>query len=189
MSGMVDRAVLQRTSLVLGVFLVLGPAAGLIWHAWWDAPTGVVFEDNWYLAPAGPDVGFAGTALYVVVASLTGLVAGGGLALRRGQETLTVLVSAVAALVAGWLMFAVGHALGPEDPRPLAQGREDLTELPAELSLAAPDESREPWRSTALAAMPAGALAGLSIVYVLGSDRAGRHVAGATPDEALDHRR
>lgn len=185
MKVLTDRWGLLRVGIVTGLFLLAGAVAGVIWQAVWDAPTGVVYADDWYLSPSGPDVGFSGTALYVLVASLTGLVAGLAISVLRGHETLTVLATVVAALVAGWLMYAVGHAMGPDDPRPMAQGGKDLTELPSDLTLAASDDSRQPWRSTALLAMPAGALAALSAVYVVGTHRGGRHVVSATSQAAL----
>lgn len=164
-----------RVVVVLVVFLVLGAVCGWIWHGLWEAPTGVVFEDQWYLNPSGPDVGFSGTATYVLVAAVAGLFAGLGLALLRGHETLTLVTVVVGSVLAGLLMYGVGHALGPADPRPLAQGREDFAKLPSDLHLAAPDESRRPLRSTAMAAFPSGALSGLVAVYLVGRRRQGAH--------------
>jgi len=162
------RPAIAHGLLVVVVFSVVGVATGGLWEALWQAPIGVVYRDEWFLEPAGPDRSFSGTGLYVLLAMPVGAVLGVLAALVSRDEAVTLVAVLVGSVLAGWLMYAVGHTLGPPDPRVLAAGEPDLTELPADLVLAAPGDSRSPFRSTAFVAFPAGALAGLAIIYLSG---------------------
>jgi hypothetical protein len=157
-----------RVLAVLALFVVGGAAGGVLWERLWDAPTGVAFEGQWFLEPAGPDLSFSAIALFVVIAFPLGLVLAVLAGLWRGHETVTVLTVLVAAGVAAVVMYAVGSALGPPDPQALAAAQPDYTPLPGDLGLTAPDEDRVAWHSTALVALPAGAMAGLVGSYLLG---------------------
>lgn len=167
-----------RALVVVLVLAAAGAIAGVAWEALWQAPVGVVYDEQWFLDPPGPDASFSGTALYVLLAFPVGLALGAAAALVPRQEAVTLVAALVGSLVAGWLMYAVGHALGPADPRVLAAGAPDLTRVPSDLVLAgasdAPGESAAPYRSTAFVAFPLGTLAGLTVVYLSGLGR-GRH--------------
>ncbi len=154
--------------VVLVVFLLAGAAAGLLWERLWDAPAGVSYQGEWFLEPAGPDVSFEGVALFVLIAFPLGVVLGVGAGLLRGHEVATVLSVLAASGLAGIVMYAVGSSLGPGDPQALAAGSPDYTTISADLDLTAPDRDREPFRSTALVAFPAGAMTGLVGMYLLG---------------------
>ena len=160
---------LLRILAVLAVFLAAGGAAGVLWERLWHAPAGVTYRGRWYLEPAGPDVSFEGIALFVVIAFPLGLVLGVLSGLRREREVATVVTVLVAATLAAVVMYAVGNALGPADPQALAAGQPDYTPLSGGLGLTAPDHGRTPWHSTALVALPAGAMAGLVGTFLLGS--------------------
>lgn len=168
---------MRRALLILGVFAAAGAFAGVGWEALWDAPSGVVYHHKWFLDPSGPDVSFSGTALYVLLALPVGVVLGAGAAFLRGREALTLGSVVVGALVAGWVMYAVGHALGPPDPRVLAAAKPDYARVPADLVLAAEGDSTTPYRSTAFVAFPVGALAGATVVFLTGLKRARRRPA------------
>jgi hypothetical protein len=163
------RPVLVRIGVLLAAYVVAGALAGVLWERLWQAPDGVAFGGQWYLDPAGPDVGFSGVALFVVIAFPLGLVLGAVSGRWRGYEVTTVLVTLVAASVAALVMFAVGNALGPPDPQALAAGQPDFEPITGGLGLNAPDHGRAPWRSTALLALPGGAMTGLVGVYLLGN--------------------
>ena len=75
-------------------------------------------------------------------------------------------------------MYAVGASLGPPDPQALAAGSPDYTPLPGDLGLTAPDRGRTPWMSTALLALPAGAMTGLVGTYLFGSQGLARRQRG-----------
>lgn len=158
---------LRRFGVVLALFVVAGAAAGALWERLWDAPAGLVYEGRWFLEPAGPDVSFEGIALFVAIAFPLGLVLGALAGLWRGHEAAMVVMVLVAACLATGAMYAVGSMLGPGDPQALAAGRPDYTPLDGGLGLTAPDQGRVPWHSTALVAMPAGAMAGLVVTYLL----------------------
>ena len=159
---------LTRALLVVLGFTAAGALSGVAWEALWEAPSGVVIADEWQLAPSGPDVSFSGTALYILLALPVGLVLGALAGLLRRHEAVTLGSVVVGSVVAGWVMYAVGHALGPPDPRVLAAGEPDFTSVPADLVLAGPEETTAPYRSTAAAALPLGASAGLAFVYLSG---------------------
>lgn len=161
------RRLLVRVLTILAGFVAAGAAGGVLWERLWDAPTGLAFEGRWYLEPAGPDFAFEAIALFVVIAFPIGLLLAVLAGLWRGHETATVVTVLVAAGVAAAVMYAVGSALGPPDPQALAAGRPDYTPLPGDLGLTAPDRGRVPWHSTALVALPAGAMAGLVGSYLL----------------------
>ncbi|WP_416952994.1 hypothetical protein ACNKF0_13875 [Nocardioides sp. T5] len=163
------RRLLLRVLAILAGFVAAGAAGGVLWERLWDAPTGLAFEGRWYLEPAGPDFAFEAIALFVVIAFPIGLLLAVLAGRWRGHETVTVVTVLVAAGVAAAVMYAVGSALGPPDPQALAAGRPDYTPLPGDLGLTAPDQGRVPWHSTALVALPAGAMAGLVGSYLLGN--------------------
>lgn len=162
-------APLRWGATVLAAFLVAGAVAGVLWERLWDAPTGLTFEGRWYLEPAGPDFSFEGIALFVLIAFPLGLVLAVLAGLRRDHEMVTVLTVLVAATLAALVMYAVGSSLGPSDPQALAAGKPDYTPISGDLGLTAPDRGRVPYHSTALVALPAGAMAGLVGMYLLGS--------------------
>ncbi len=169
---------LLRHGVVVVVFLAAGALAGVLWERLWDAPAGVTYEGSWYLEPAGPDVAFQGVALFVLIAFPLGLVLAVLAGIRRGQELATVLVVLVAAALAGIVMYAVGTSLGPADPQALAAGKPDYTPLSGDLALNAPDEGLAPYRSTALVALPAGAMTGLVATYLFASRGLARRPRG-----------
>ncbi|CAA9383746.1 MAG: hypothetical protein AVDCRST_MAG32-1833 [uncultured Nocardioides sp.] len=159
---------LTRALLVVLGFTAAGALAGLAWEALWEPPTGVVIEDEWLMAPSGPDVSFSGTALYVLLALPVGVVLGALAGLLRHHEVVTTGSVVLGSVVAGWVMYAVGHALGPPDPRVLAAGEPDYTQVPGDLVLAGPDETTSPYLSTAAVALPLGASGGLGFIYLSG---------------------
>lgn len=166
MSGRLGAA--GQAIVVVAAFAVSGAAAGVVWELLWDAPDGVVFRDRWFLAPAGPDVAFSGTGWYVVVALAAGALTAFAVEWWWPRhEIATVAACLVGSLLAGWVMFVVGHALGPQDPQVLAVGREDRTPLQSDLVLAGAGEGPRLFRfdSSALAAFPIGAMT--ASIYVL----------------------
>lgn len=157
-----------RLAVVVATFLVAGAAAGVVWERLWDAPAGLAYQGQWFLEPAGPDLSFQGVALFVLIAFPLGLVLAVLAGIRRDHEVATALTVLVASGLAGFLMYAVGSSLGPSDPQALAAGQPDFTAIPSDLALTAPDSDRVPWHSSALVALPAGAMTGLVAMYLLG---------------------
>jgi hypothetical protein len=162
------RSLLLRIVVVLVVFLAAGAAAGVLWERLWHAPAGLSYHGEWFLEPAGPDLSFEGIALFVVIAFPLGVVLAVLAGLRRGHEVVTTLAVLVAAGLAGLVMYAVGSSLGPSDPQALAAAEPDYTPIRGGLGLTAPDRGSVPYRSTALVALPAGAMTGLVGIYLLG---------------------
>lgn len=158
----------RGVAAVLAGFVVAGALAGALWEWWWTPPTGLVYQDQWYLEPAGPDISFEGVALYVLIAFPLGLVLAVVAGLRRGHEVATTVAVLVGSFLAAAAMYLVGTTLGPGDPQALAAGQADYASLDADLALTAPDQGLSPWRSTALLVLPAGAMTGLVITYLIG---------------------
>ena len=162
-----------RLGLVLVAFVVVGVAAGVLWEWLWTPPTGLVVDDTWFLDAEGVQNDFSGTGIYVVVAlaagALLGLVTG---LTTRGHELATLAVVALGSVAAGWVMLLTGTHLGPPDPRPLADGRKDLAELPSDLRVV----GTAPYIS-----FPAGALTLLAVCYI-GLNGSSRSRSDAEPD-------
>ncbi len=162
------RAALLQAALVVALLAVVGAVAGVVWEGVWTAPVGFVVQNKWYLEPSGPDYEFSGTGWYVVVALLAGAVSAGAMAWFLPRRELTTLVAvAVGSVVAGWVMFKVGHALGPADPQLLAAGQPDLTQIPSSLLVAG---------GSAYTAFPIGALVALVFVFLVSPGRRQRAV-------------
>lgn len=178
---MTDRAAaaVQAVAFVV-VFALSGALAGVVWERLWDAPDGVTFKDEWFLEPAGPDFSFSGTGWYVVVALVAGALTALVLTWWWPRHELTSMVAiVVGSMLAGWVMFKVGHALGPQDPQVLAVGKPDLTTIPSDLTLAGVEGAPRLFRldSSALVAFPIGALiASIFVLLVATGRRSGRRV-------------
>jgi len=143
----------------LVLFVAGGSAAGVLWQHWWKPVTGTVVSHKFFLDGTGLQRDFGGTGLYVLIAVVAGTVLGlcaGGLA--RRHELIMLVVVLVSAVLGGWLMAAVGHALGPPDPSALARSMDDYSTLPADLRVT----GHSPYL-----ALPAGAILGLGAEFFL----------------------
>lgn len=158
----------------VAVFALSGAVAGVVWELLWDAPGGVAFEGRWFLEPAGPDHSFTGTGWYVLVAIVAGAVTAFALGWCCPRHELVGMAAfVVGSMLAGWVMFKVGHALGPDDPRLLAAGQPDLTAIPSDLTVAGVDGQPRLFRldSSAMAAYPIGAMIASIYVYLVAGGR------------------
>ena len=150
--------VLRQALLVLAVPLLVGAVAGVVWEWVWTPPLGVVSHHHWVQDEVGLRGDFSGTGLYVVVAAGAGLLAGLVAALlSRRHEVVSLAALFVGSLLAGWLMYRVGLALGPADPAVLARSAPALTRLPGVLTVSG---------ASPFLCLPAGALVSLTIVFV-----------------------
>ena len=175
---MIERSVVTRVAATVAAYAVAGAVAGVVWERLWSVPVGLTYGGEWFLEPAGPDFSFQGPALYVLIALPLGLVLAVLSSLRPGHEVATVATVLVAATIGAVVMYAVGHGLGPPDPQALAAGQPDFTSLPGDLVLGSSTAGETPFASTALMAMPAGAMAGLVGVYLLGRKKVGKPPRG-----------
>lgn len=152
-------ATLAAAALVLAALAGVG---GVLWERLWTPPLGIVYQGQWFLEPAGPDHSFTATGWYVVVGLVVGVVPAAALGWWcRGHEWWLLGGLVVGCLLGGWLMYVVGHALGPSDPSVTARTAEDFTTLPAELTVA----------RTGYLAIPVGAMLGLGLVTLLTQGR------------------
>ena len=149
---------LRDVTLVLAASAAAGAVCGVLWEQWWTPPTGVVLDHEWYPDLEGVRQLFSGTGLYVIVALVGGVLIGAVSAwFFDGVELLTLVAVAAGSMLAGWLMFQVGTALAPPDPTVAARGAVDYTELPGTLEIEG---------NGAFVAFPAGALTGLTVVFI-----------------------
>ena len=153
------RPVALQVAAVLVIFAVASALCGLLWFRIWTPATGTVVDQEWFTDEAGLRNDFSGTGLYVVVALVAGLLLGALTAFFLDRSEVATLVAVViGSILAAWLMLLVGQQLGPPNPDVLARTATDGAELPADLHV-----SGLPPRL----AFPAGALIGLSVVYLL----------------------
>lgn len=151
------RAVRQLL-VVLAVTIGAGAVAGLVWEWLWTPPVGVVQHHRWVLDEAALRDDFSGTGTYIAVAAVAGVLVGALVALLFDRSELVTLVAlVVGSVVAGWLMYRVGLAVGPADPRALARTAEEGAHLPGQLKVLG-------W--SPFVAFPSGALVGLVVVFL-----------------------
>jgi hypothetical protein len=121
---------------VLLAYAAVGVGGGWMWHELWQPATGVVVDHAWYADAEALRQDFSGTGIYVVVATVAGLVLGLVSAVLGGRRPLVTVVAAVAgSALAAYLMTTVGQGLGPEDPHTLAAKAADGKELPSALAV------------------------------------------------------
>lgn len=177
--------------LIMVAFTAAGALSGLVWKGLWDAPEGIAYEHEWYLQPQSYAAEFSGTGTYVAIATLVALVTSIVIAfVLERDEVVTLCAVLVGSALAAWVMYSVGHRLGPPDPAVLARTAEDYAPIPADLRVHGGDHTIDllegvPWWHGRLPgspylAWPVGAMAGLAIVYFFFVGR-GSHAAREQP--------
>lgn len=159
----------RDAAVVVGVLLVLGVLGGLLWSA-------LVTPAEFTKLSAGGAMGedelgkqFGADGWYVVVGSLSGLVAGLVLTAWRSRDPLaTSLLLLVGAVAASAVMALVGHWAGPGDPARALWAAKVGSRVP---------ESLDVDSLTIYLAWPFGALLGALVVLV------GRTPAADLPGE------
>jgi len=171
------RSALDVLLVVLGC-VAAAALAGVVWESVWHASPGVAFDHKWYLQPEAYADDFRGTGLYVLIAFGFGLAVSVLAAFARERNELATLFGVLlGSALAAWVMYAVGHRLGPPDPRILAQAAADYDPLPSDLRVQGGHhvvawlEWIPGWRGrlpgAPFLAWPIGAVVGLSAVYFL----------------------
>ena len=149
---------------VVAVFAAVGAGCGWLWFQVWPQPTGIVDQHTWRVDEEAVRQVFDGTAWYVLLAALGGLLVGAGATLLGRRAPLLTLAAVIAgSLLASWLMLEVGLQLNPEDPAQLAKTAADGTELRGRLSLEGGNSPYLAW--------PFGSLVALMVVNFLLSSR------------------
>jgi hypothetical protein len=140
------------------LLVVAGALAGVVWVWLWTPPSGVVVDQQWVQDESGLRGDFSATGSYVAVAAVTGLLVAVLLGVLFDKaELVNLAVVLVGSVLAGWVMYHVGLALSPADPRSLADSVEDGTRLPGRPTVS----GISPFQ-----AFPGGAMLGLVIVYL-----------------------
>jgi hypothetical protein len=156
------RQVLPQVLVSLVLLEAAGALAGVVWVWLWTPPTGVVVDHQWVQDESGLRGDFSATGSYVAVAAVTGLVIAVLLGVLFDKaEIVNLLVVLAGSVLAGWVMYRVGIALSPADPRSLADSVKDGTRLPGRLAV----NGVSPFKSYPGGAFPGGAMLGLVIVY------------------------
>ena len=143
------------------IFLVAGALGGWFWHHLWaPAPEGFVYAK---IPRFDDDQEFRGTGLYLMISVATGLViAAVCTAVFERNELWTLAAVIVGAFAAGFVMQAVGHALGPDSASAFAEQAKDYERVRADLHAA--------WLPV-IVGFPAGALLGSVSVLSLPTGR------------------
>lgn len=119
---------------IVGIFAAAGLLCGWLWEALWSPPIGVAYHHDWYPVDPGVEKLFDGTAIFVLIALVAGLVLGALCTwLFRRSELVTVGSIVLGGFVAGLLMHWLGGLLGPSDPSTIAAHAKDFTHLPGRL--------------------------------------------------------
>lgn len=172
------RVALLQAGAIVVVFAVVGVICGFIWEAAWSPAQGEVVKHVWYPVSwdrAQPTY-FAGTGWYVVIGTVAGAIVGALAAwLCDRAELVTLAAVIVGGLLAAYLMRVIGLHRGPGDPQRIAKTAADGTKLPSQLTLT------NWWM---LMAVPGGALATLSVVFLTVSKRAPRRHPQAVGEPA-----
>jgi hypothetical protein len=150
--------------VIVALFAAAGYGCGRLWFHLWDAPSGVVSGGQWYTNEAGLRDDFQGVALYVAIATGTGLVLGILCAWLLDRAELVTLVAVVAgSAFAAYVMLRVGTHLSPADPHELAKTAQDGDKLKGALRVTS-------WPPRG--AFTFGSLIGLALVYAVSIGRA-----------------
>ncbi|WP_248582122.1 hypothetical protein [Nocardioides sp. InS609-2] len=164
----VSRWLVQALLVLVGA-AVLGSLAGVVWEWVWTPPSGVAYQGRFVLDENGLPGEFSGTGWYVVVSAAAGILLGAGAALlSRDGEVVSLVAVALGAVLAGWLMFQIGHSLGPPDPAVLAASADDLTAINGDLRVGGAGVHPHVYTfdSAAFVAFPAGALLAFSALVL-----------------------
>lgn len=165
-----------KAAVVLVVLVASGAVAGVLWEAVWRPPVGVAVRRAWLRDSGSLGQEFSATGWYVVVAvAVAALVTVLLVRLLPGEELAVLVAVCLGSVLAGWVMYRVGHALGPADPELLARSARRGTRIPSDLVLGGLDRGPRLFRldTSAMAAFPIGALGGfvVSTLLLRGHDR------------------
>lgn len=173
--------VLRHVLVVVVAGALVGALLGVVWQWVWTPPTGAAWEGEWFLDPDGVGQDVSSTGWFTLIGVVGGIVYGSLAArwgLRRPLATLAGVV--LGSFAASCVMYHVGHALGPPDPRILALTTGDWEPIVSDLRLAGVDHPMRPFslESGAVVAPVIGALIGLIGLFLGGSGtRRGRRGA------------
>jgi hypothetical protein len=123
-------------AVVFGVFLVLAVVGAVLWWQLVDLPMAMLSNGRVVIAPNDltQEIGIDGW--YALIALAGGLLAGAGLtAWRRTDPLVTVAAIGLAAVLAGWVMRALGQLLGPANPVTALKGAHSGATAPVRLVL------------------------------------------------------
>jgi hypothetical protein len=153
------RRVVLDVLVILALFVVVGVACGFLWEHIWSPPAGLAYQHKWVLDGDGLTADFSGTGLYALIGAAAGLVLGlvASLVLDR-DEVVSLVTIMVGSVLAAYLMWVVGRALGPPDPHTVARTADDFDPIPADLRVHG---------KAALLAFPMGATLSAAAVFFL----------------------
>src|SRR5690606_2669209 len=142
---------------------------GWLWELAWTPPTGAAWKGEWFLDRQGLLDDVSATGWYTVVGLSAGILLGAVAARYVRAAPLVVLAGVVlGALAHAWVMYQVGHLLGPDDPHVVARTAGDWEPIISDLRLAGVERQWWPFSSTATLAPAVGALVSLVGIFLGG---------------------
>lgn len=164
--------VVCHVAVVIVAGALVGAVLGALWEWVWTPPTGAAWQGEWFLDPDGVGQDVSSTGWFTLIGVVGGIVYG-SLAARWGlRRPLATLVGVVlGSFAVTYVMYHVGHALGPDDPRVLALTTGDWEPIVSDLRLAGVDHPMRPFslENGAVVAPAIGALIGLIGLFLGGS--------------------
>ncbi len=125
--------------VVLGTFALLGVVCGLLWWLLVEPATYTKVLEGGTMSEVELGKRFNGDGWYAVVAVVAGLLAGGLVTRWRSRDfLLTTALLVLGAGVAGAVVAAAGHLLGPGDPDAALAGAQVGEKVPMPLRVTAP---------------------------------------------------
>jgi hypothetical protein len=104
-------------AVVIGIFLVLGLAGGVLWWLLVDPAAYTKTRDGGVMSEAALRRQFSADGVYAVIAAVTGLVTGLVVTWWRSRDPLlTSVLLVLGAALAAAVMALTGYLLGPGDP-------------------------------------------------------------------------
>lgn len=146
--GPVDEASPERRSdrraarwdvvAVLGTYLVLGAACGLLWWMLVDPAMYTKLDGRRSMGEAEMSRRFDGDGWYATIAGVAGLLSGGLVTWWRSRDfRLTTVLLVVGAGLAAAVMAGVGYLLGPGDPHAALAAATEGQQVPVQLLVTA----------------------------------------------------
>ncbi|MGZ4437080.1 MAG: hypothetical protein ACXVW6_05545 [Nocardioidaceae bacterium] len=131
-------SVLADVAVVLGIFVLLGVACGVLWWLLVDPATFTKVARGGEMGDVQLGRRFGADAWYVVLGSVAGLPAGAALTWWRSRDyLLTSGLVAVGSVLAAALSAVVGRVLGPGDPNVALATAARGTQVPVPLEVTA----------------------------------------------------
>jgi hypothetical protein len=128
---------LADVAVVLGAFVLLGLASGVLWWLLVDPATFTKLKGGGTMSELQLGLEFSTDGWYAVIAAVCGIVFGSLLTWWRSRDfLLTTVLVAVGSALAAAVMAVTGHLLGPADPKAVLAHAALGAHVPVQLDVA-----------------------------------------------------